>query len=266
MNPSSPHVRGPQEATPWRFVPSLYFLQAVPNIIVTATFLSVYKDLGIDNLKTTFWTSILALPWTFKMFWGPFIDLHSTKRRWTLATQLVILLALVLTAVAMRLPWYFPATLAILSLVAILSATHDIACDGLYLLALSSQQQAAYVGIMAVAARLGWMFSLFGVLFLAGKLTGRGWSHAAAWSAALAVVAVAYGVGFLWNILALPRPPGDAPVAEPAPGEGRRNTARTLAVIAAGVCAYFLLSSALQLLGHSIHKYAHRESILRISA
>src|SRR2546421_10126643 len=113
----------------WRFVPPLYFLQAVPNIIVTLTFVSVYKDLGIDNLRITFWTSIISLPWTFKMFWAAFVDLNFTKRQWTIATQVLIFVALVLAAVVVRLPGFFELSLAALFMAAMLSATQDIACD-----------------------------------------------------------------------------------------------------------------------------------------
>src|SRR5687767_14985868 len=80
----------PPPINPWLFVPVLYFMQSIPNILATESFVAIYKDLGVDNLKITFWTSIIGLPWTFKLFWGPLVDLNFTKRSWTIAMQVLI--------------------------------------------------------------------------------------------------------------------------------------------------------------------------------
>ena len=37
--------------------------------------------MGIDNAAIAFWTSWLYLPWVIKMFWGPAVDVYSTKRK-----------------------------------------------------------------------------------------------------------------------------------------------------------------------------------------
>ena len=54
--------------------------------------------------------------------------------------------AMGLVALALQLPMWFAASIAVLALVALASATHDIAADGLYIASLTAKQQAAYAG------------------------------------------------------------------------------------------------------------------------
>src|ERR1700729_2412110 len=67
----------------WLFIPILYVMQGMPVTTVQDMFPVAFKDLNVANPAIVFWTSIIALPWTLKLFWAPLIDLNSTKRRWT---------------------------------------------------------------------------------------------------------------------------------------------------------------------------------------
>lgn len=241
-----------QRINPWLFVPVLYFMQAIPNILATETFVSIYKDLGIDNRRITFWTSMVGLPWALKLLWGPFVDLNFTKRQWTVAMQVLLAGALAFAAGVIHLPGFLPLSVAALFLIAFLSATHDIACDGLYLMSLDKQRQAAFSGVMATCSRLGRMFVSFLLLYIAGKLQSYGYSKGATWSVGLGMVAAVYAVGMLWNTFTLPRPADDVPAVHATPGENQRNILRTLLVFVAGVCGYFLISAVMQIAGHGI--------------
>src|SRR6476620_750335 len=95
------HEKARQVFNPWLFVPVLYFMQFLPNGLVTSLFLPLYKSLGIDNVRIALWTGLAALPWTFKMFWGPLVDFNWTKGRWTVGMQALLLATLLLTAGAM---------------------------------------------------------------------------------------------------------------------------------------------------------------------
>src|SRR5438128_9447233 len=112
---------------PWLFVPVLYVMQAIPFTLVGEVATLLYKDLGIPNARIALWVSLLGLPWMLKLFWGPVVDLNLTRRRWVLGAQVVIIAALAGLAVVLRLPAFFPISLAILFLMAVASATHDIA-------------------------------------------------------------------------------------------------------------------------------------------
>src|SRR5687768_11059456 len=99
---------------PWMFVPVLYFMQFLPNGMVTSMFGATYKSLGIDNLKIAMWTGLAQLPWSFKMFWGPLVDLNSTKRRWTITMQVLLSVIFLVTAGAITSSNFFVITVALM--------------------------------------------------------------------------------------------------------------------------------------------------------
>jgi PAT family beta-lactamase induction signal transducer AmpG len=203
---SSPDIR------PWLFVPVLYVMQAIPATLVREVSTLVYKDFGIPNARIALWVSLLGLPWMLKMFWSPVVDLNFTRRRWVLAAQTLIVAALAGLAAAWRLPAFFPVTLAILFVMGLASATHDVALDGLYLLSLSKQQQAYFVGVQSACFRAGRLLCTGVLVFLAGILQQRGQSIVASWTVVFALIAVLYGAGAVYARIFVPRPAHDVPV------------------------------------------------------
>lgn len=138
----------PQKKTsPWAWIPTLYFAQGLPYVAVMTISVIMYKRLGISNTDIALYTSWLYLPWVIKPFWSPFIDLLKTKRWWVVTMQMLVGAGLAGIAFTIPAPHFFQITLAIFWLVAFSSATHDIAADGFYMLALDTHDQAMYVGI-----------------------------------------------------------------------------------------------------------------------
>ena len=74
---------------PWLWVPSLYFSEGIPYVIVMTMSVVMYKRLGISNTDIALYTSWLYLPWVIKPLWSPFIDMFRTKRFWIVAMQLL---------------------------------------------------------------------------------------------------------------------------------------------------------------------------------
>ncbi|HZZ43132.1 MAG TPA: MFS transporter [Tepidisphaeraceae bacterium] len=255
---SLPATRSPN---PWLFVPVLYFMQFIPYGVVTSLFAPLYKSLGVDNLRIATWTGLAALPWTFKMFWGPLVDLNSTKRRWTIAMQALLSITLLATAGALSSTLFFPLTVIALFVLGTLSATHDIACDGLYLMSLDRTRQAAFSGLMSAFSRLGRLFLDAGVVVIAGHLITLGYQKQTAWLLALGIAALVYAAGALWNFFALPHPPADLPAADIPPGQRIKDIFRTLTIVAFGVAVYYLIAGSLSLLGHTIASYASPGSV-----
>ena len=132
----------PTNRNPWAWIPTLYFAEGIPYILINTVSVICYKKMGIDNAQIAFWTSWLYLPWVIKMFWGPLVDNLSTKRNWIIYTQLFMAGCLGFIAFTLHLPVYFTVSLLAFSIGAFVSATHDIAADGLYLLALNKEDQA----------------------------------------------------------------------------------------------------------------------------
>jgi len=227
---------------PWAFIPVLYFMQAMPNYLVGELSQVAYKDFGVAIPDITAWTSILAMAWGWKMLWGPFVDLNRTKRWWTLSTQALIAVLIAGVAASALLPNFFTVSLVLLGVVAVLSATCDIATDGFYLLALDKEQQAAYVGFQSTFFRLGRLFVTGGLVLVAGLLqehllgTDDG-AKRLTWMIVFGLAALVYAGGRLALAKALPLPERDQPAPQD-PQENRRNLGRLAVVFALVAAAY----------------------------
>ena len=163
---SQPQKKG----NPWTWIPTLYFAQGLPYVVVMTVVVIMYKRLGISNTDITLYTSWLYLPWVIKPFWSPFVDLFKTKRWWIVTMQLLIGGGLAGVAFLIPMPFFFQATLAVLWLIAFSSATHDIAADGFYMLALNSSQQSFFVGIRSTFYRLAMITGQGLLIIIAGSL------------------------------------------------------------------------------------------------
>jgi PAT family beta-lactamase induction signal transducer AmpG len=198
-----------QQNNPWLWVPPLYFAQAIPYFIVVVLSTLVYKDLGVSNADVTFFTSLLYLPWVIKPLWSPVVDMVGTKRRWTILMQVIVALGVGAIAGVLQMPGFFMASLAIMWVIALASATHDIAADGFYMLGLPQKDQAAYVGVRSTFYRLAALAMQGPVVIFAGHLSKTLGSPAHGWSIALGVVAGIFALFVLWHQFILPRPAQD---------------------------------------------------------
>ncbi|MGZ3184431.1 MAG: MFS transporter [Telluria sp.] len=203
-----------KERSPWLWVPSLYFGQAIPYVVVMTLAVAMYKDYGISNTDIALYTSWLYLPWVIKPLWAPLVDMVRTKRGWTVSLQFAVGLALGATALTAHLPTFFAASLAIFALMAFASATHDIAADGFYLLALRERQQAAFVGVRSTFYRIATLAAGGAATWLAGTLAKSSGDVAYGWSVVLGVLAVVFLALWLWHAFILPRPDADRPAGE----------------------------------------------------
>lgn len=143
-----------KKRSPWAWIPTLYFAQGLPYVAVMTISVIMYKRLGISNTDIALYTGWLYLPWVIKPFWSPFVDIIRTKRWWTLSMQWILAFALAGIAFTIPTPFFFQVTLAIFWLVGFTSATHDIAADGFYMLALTEHEQSLYVGIRSTFYRV----------------------------------------------------------------------------------------------------------------
>ena len=156
--------------SPWAWIPTLYFAEGIPYVVAMSLVVVMYKRLGISNVDIALYTSWLYLPWVIKPFWSPFVDMMKTKRWWIVTMQLLIGSGLAGVAFLIPAPLFFQATLAVLWLMAFSSATHDIAADGFYMLALDSSQQSFFVGIRSTFYRLAMITGQGLLIILAGSL------------------------------------------------------------------------------------------------
>ncbi|MBW4683524.1 MAG: MFS transporter [Komarekiella atlantica HA4396-MV6] len=192
--------------SPFTFIPTLYFASGIPYIIINTVSVIFYKKLGIDNTQIALWTSFLYLPWVIKMFWGPIVDIYSTKRKWILYTQFATFCCLGLVAFCLQLPNFFFISLTVLTIGAFISATYDIATDGFYLLALSPEQQAFFVGIRSLFYRLAVIFGSGILVVLAGQLEVSLNNIPLSWTITISFSALILAILFVFHRLILPVP------------------------------------------------------------
>ena len=201
--------QSPRSQSPWTWIPSLYFAEGIPFVVVMSVSVIMYKRLDISNAEIAFYTSWLYLPWVIKPVWSPIVDILRTRRFWIIAMQLLI--GAGLAGVALTLPGdnFFRYSLAVLWLIAFSSATHDIAADGFYITALTGHQQAWFVGIRSTFYRLAMITGQGLLIMLAGFLEMETGVVAQSWSLVFCLLAAAFLLLYAWHRRVLPRPHAD---------------------------------------------------------
>ena len=171
-----------KKISPWAWVPTLYFAQGIPYFIVNNISVLMFAKMGVPNGDMALFTSLLYLPWTIKPFWSPFVDIIKTKRWWVVSMQILMSIAFILLTLTIPRPdeatmaagttpiSMFTITLVLFIITAFASATHDIAADGFYMLALKSGEQAEFVGIRSTFYRLASIFGQGVLVAIAGAI------------------------------------------------------------------------------------------------
>jgi PAT family beta-lactamase induction signal transducer AmpG len=200
-----------RKLNPWSWIPSLYFAEGLPYFAVVSLSVIMYKNLGMSNTHIALYTSWLYLPWVIKPFWSPFVDLLKTKRWWITCMELLIGGGLAGIAFCIPACWHIQITLAFFWLIAFGSATHDIAADGFYMLALTPDEQSFYVGIRSTFYRIANITGQGALIYLAGILEKTTGSIPYAWSITFFVIAGLFPALYIYHKFKLPYPNADKP-------------------------------------------------------
>ena len=159
--------------SPLKWVPSAYFAMGLPFVILNMVCVLMFKGMGIADAQVALWTSIIMFPWTLKFLWSPFLEMVGTKKSIVVATQLVSGVGFGLVALALHLPHFFAVCIAVLMVVALSGATHDIALDGLYMAELSKEDQAKFIGWQGAFYNLAKLVATGLLVYVAGVLMDR---------------------------------------------------------------------------------------------
>lgn len=189
---------------PWAWVPSLYFAEGIPYFIVNVISVTLFKRLGMSNGDLALYTSLLYLPWVIKPLWSPVVDVFKSKRWWILVMQAIITVSFALLALSVS-PDVFALSLVIFYVIAFASATHDIAADGFYMLALGEQEQSLFVGIRSTFYRISSVFGQGVIVVVAGLLEERMGSIPSAWKVTLLLCGALFALLTLWHCRSLPK-------------------------------------------------------------
>jgi PAT family beta-lactamase induction signal transducer AmpG len=171
---------------PVLWVISNYIAMGIPFSMVIWVSGTMFKDLGHSDSDITVPIAAIGIMWSLKPFWAGFLDVFKTKKFFVLSTEFIIGVLFVLMGLALNLPGYFAAIIAIMWLVAFMSATQDICSDGIYISALNKANQAAYIGVQGMAWNLGRVIAVSIVVWFAGYLQNAiGMEPKTAWMYAL---------------------------------------------------------------------------------
>ena len=193
---------------PW-WIATLYFAEGLPYMAVMTISVIMYKSLGIGNTAIAFYTSWLYLPWMIKPLWSPFVDIIRTKRWWIVAMQLSIAIGMALIAFTIPASLWFQTTLAVFWLVAFSSATHDIAADGYYMLALNEHEQSFFVGIRSLFYRISMVIGQGALVVLADQVNRSTGTLTAGWIIIFALLSAFFLIVALLHMFKLPVPRSD---------------------------------------------------------
>ena len=207
---------------PWLWIPTLYFAEGIPYFIVNTISVIMFNNMGMPKGEMALYTSMLYLPWVIKPLWSPFVDIIKTKRWWVVTMQVLMSAAFALLALTLPHPSpevtadggahvsMFAVTLILFWISAFASATHDIAADGFYMLALEPGDQSIFVGIRSTFYRLSSIFGQGILVMVAGLLETRFGDIPKAWSVTLLAAALLFAALTLWHMFRLPRPLSDS--------------------------------------------------------
>ena len=216
--------------SPWIWVPTIYFAEGYPYAFANDLAPALFTEFGA-SLAAVGLTSLLHLPWNLKWVWAPFVDSFETLRRWILAVEALLFLscaALALSAISTE---WLGTMAGILMVVAVLSATHDIAIDGFYMEALDKKGQARFVGLRAMPWKVAGLLVGGPLVVLAGR-TG--------WRLGLGVASAVMGVLFLIHCYVLPWP---TPRKQPLSHLLRGRRKRRAQFVVLGAALVFLFES-----------------------
>jgi len=208
---------------PWSWVPFLYLAEGLPYVLAMSVSVILYKRLGISNTEIALYTSWLYLPWVIKPLWSPFVDVLKSKRTWILSMQFII--AVLLASIAFTIPSssFFQITLAIFWLLAFASATHDIAADGFYMLALDPHEQSLFIGVRTLFYRIANIAGQGLLVILAGNLETSFNDLSFAWSVVFMIISGFFFLLFIYQIFALPKPGVDVVTNESISTQTKNN-------------------------------------------
>ena len=217
---------------PIYWVPTAYFAMGLPFIAINLVSVFMFKDLGISDTQITFWTSLIMMPWTLKFLWSPFLEMYRTKKFFVLVTELLSGILFGVVAFSLFFDYFFAISISTMAVIAFSGATHDIACDGVYMAELNKEDQAKYIGVQGAFYNVAKLVANGGLVALAGMLAehfgaiegasidaNKG-AYSSAWMIIFAVIAAVMVLLGLYHIKMLP--------STQVPATGKKTTSEIM--------------------------------------
>lgn len=182
----------------WLWVGAGFLFQAIPGAIRDEALPVALKNAGLADALITRIAGGLGLLVGIKLLWAPAVVRMGDPTRVIRSSQALIVallgwLALATPGSAAN-PW---PSLALLALLSVLSAGHDVALDGYYVAALRDQERSRLAGLLNFASKTGTVLAGPCLIWFAGWLRASGETPASAWADALLVSMLLAGAAWL---------------------------------------------------------------------
>ena len=187
--------------SPISWIPTLYFAMGMPFVVLNMVCTLMFKGLDVSDTQIALWTSFIMLPWTLKPLWSPLLEMYKTKKFFVIVTQITTGCIFGLVALALHLPNFFALSIALLAVIAFSGATHDVAADGVYMVSLSKDDQARYIGWQGAFYNIAKIAATGGLVYLAGMLIDYYTGDLTGLSATAAAAAKHNGTVVAWTII-----------------------------------------------------------------
>ena len=187
--------------SPISWVPTLYFAMGMPFVVLNMVCVLMFKGLDVSDAQIALWTSIIMFPWTLKPLWSPLLEMYKTKKFFVIVTQIATGCIFGLVALALHLPNFFAVCIALLAVIALSGATHDVAADGVYMASLSKDDQARYIGWQGAFYNIAKIAATGGLVMLAGVLIKHFKGDVNTLDATAAAVAKRQGTVMAWTVI-----------------------------------------------------------------
>ena len=187
--------------SPISWVPTLYFAMGMPFVVLNMVCVLMFKGLDVSDAQIALWTSIIMFPWTLKPLWSPLLEMYKTKKFFVIVTQIATGCIFGLVALALHLPDFFAVCIALLAVIALSGATHDVAADGVYMATLSNEYQARYIGWQGAFYNIAKIAATGGLVMLAGVLIKHFTGDVSTLDATAAAIAKRQGTVMAWTVI-----------------------------------------------------------------
>lgn len=187
--------------SPISWVPTLYFAMGMPFVVLNMVCVLMFKGLDVSDAQIALWTSIIMFPWTLKPLWSPLLEMYKTKKFFVIVTQIATGCIFGLVALALHLPDFFAVCIALLAVIALSGATHDVAADGVYMATLSNEDQARYIGWQGAFYNIAKIAATGGLVMLAGVLIKHFTGDVSTLDATAAAIAKRQGTVMAWTVI-----------------------------------------------------------------
>lgn len=187
--------------SPISWVPTLYFAMGMPFVVLNMVCVLMFKGLDVSDAQIALWTSIIMFPWTLKPLWSPLLEMYKTKKFFVIVTQIATGCIFGLVALALHLPDFFAVCIALLAVIALCGATHDVAADGVYMATLSNEDQARYIGWQGAFYNIAKIAATGGLVMLAGVLIKHFTGDVSTLDATAAAIAKRQGTVMAWTVI-----------------------------------------------------------------